>query len=106
MTVVEKDDTLQIHRLELPPFGTNAYILMCQVTKESVLVDAPGSADKILENLKETDPKYILMTHSHMDHTGALSSIKRKIEIPLAAHPEDAKRMPLSPDILFLNIPD
>ncbi len=101
MTLVEKDDTLQIHRLELPPFGTNAYILMCQVTKESVLVDAPGSADKILENLKETDPKYILMTHSHMDHTGALSSIKRKIEIPLAAHPEDAKRMPLSPDILL-----
>jgi glyoxylase-like metal-dependent hydrolase (beta-lactamase superfamily II) len=101
MAVVEKDDFLLINKLELPPFGTNAYILICQATKESVLVDAPGSAEKILENIKETDPKYILMTHSHMDHTAALGSIKRKTAIPIAAHPEDAKKMPLSPDLLL-----
>ena len=101
MTVVEKDNSIQIHRLELPPFGTNSYILICQTTKESVLIDAPGAAERILENLEGTNPKYILMTHSHMDHTGALGSIKQKMDIPLASHPADAEKMPLSPDMLL-----
>jgi hypothetical protein len=42
MAVVAKDDTIQIEKLELGPFGTNAYILTCQQTGDSVVVDAPA----------------------------------------------------------------
>ena len=101
MAVVAKDDDIQIERLELGPFGTNAYILTCQQTGESVLVDAPGEAEKILEQLKGTNPKYILMTHDHMDHVGALSRVKSELKIPLLAHSSDSAGLPSPPDNLL-----
>ena len=101
MTSVVKDDRIQIEKLELGPFGTNAYILICRSTGESVVVDAPADAGKILELLKETSPKYILITHNHMDHTGALSELKSTLELPVAAHADDAGRLPVSADQLL-----
>ena len=101
MVNMVKDDNVQIEKLELGPFGTNAYFLICRHTGASVLVDAPGEADKILAQLKGTDPKYILMTHSHMDHTGALAEVKSALNVPIAAHRDDAGSMPLKPDMLL-----
>jgi glyoxylase-like metal-dependent hydrolase (beta-lactamase superfamily II) len=101
MVNVVKDDSIQIEKLELGPFGTNAYILICRQTGASVLVDAPGEAGKILMQLKGSDPKYILMTHNHMDHTGALAEVKSALNIPVAAHCDDAGNLPLKPDMLL-----
>ena len=101
MVNVVKDDSIRIEKLELGPFGTNAYILICRQTGASVLVDAPGEADKLLAQLKGTDPKYILMTHNHMDHTGALAEVKSALNVPIAAHGDDAGNLPLKPDMLL-----
>ena len=102
MVNVVKNDSIEIEKLELGPFGTNAYILVCRLTGASVLVDAPGEASKILAQLQGTHPKYILMTHSHMDHTGALGEVKSALNVPIAAHRDDAGNLPLKPD-MFLN---
>ena len=99
MAIVAKDDTIQIEKLQTEPFGTNAYVLTCQQTGESVLVDAPAEADKIAERLKGTNPRYILLTHNHMDHIGALSELRRKLGIPLAAHAADSGNLSSSPEI-------
>jgi len=101
MVNVVKNDSIQIEKLELGPFGTNAYILICRQTGASVLVDAPGEAGKILAQLKGSDPQYILMTHNHMDHTGALAEVKSALNIPIAAHRKDAGNLPLKPDMLL-----
>jgi hydroxyacylglutathione hydrolase len=101
MVVVAKDDSIQIERLELGPFGTNAYVLVCRATGDSVLVDTPAEADKIIERLKETNPRYILITHNHMDHLGAFSELRSRLAVPVAAHPLDAERLPSPPDILL-----
>ncbi len=101
MTVVARDDDIQIDRLELGPFGTNAYVLVCRATQDSVLIDAPAEAGKVLERLEGTRPAYILITHSHFDHLGALSELKAKLGIPVAAHPWDARGLPLTPDVLL-----
>jgi hydroxyacylglutathione hydrolase len=101
MVLVVKDDNIEIERLELGPFGTNAYVLVCRATGDSVLVDTPAEANKIMERLKGTDPRYILMTHNHMDHLGAFSELKSKLGVPVAAHPLDAKRLPSPPEVLL-----
>jgi glyoxylase-like metal-dependent hydrolase (beta-lactamase superfamily II) len=101
MVTVAKDDRIEIGKLELGPFGTNAYFMTCRKTSASVLVDAPGEAGKILAQLKGTDPKYILMTHNHMDHTGALAEVKSALNVPIAAHRDDASTLPLQPDMLL-----
>ena len=101
MVNVVKDDSIQIEKLELGAFGTNAYVLSCLKTDESVVVDAPAEAKKILEQLEGTNPKYILITHNHMDHTGALSELKSALNVPVGAHADDAGRLPVQPDILL-----
>ncbi len=101
MANVVKDDQVQIDKLELGPFGTNAYILICRKTAESVVVDAPADAGKIMDLLKNTSPRYILITHNHMDHTGALSDLKSALNIPIFAHAADAGGLPVAADQLI-----
>ena len=101
MATVVNNDRIQVDRLELGPFGTNSYILICQKTNESVVVDAPGEAGMVVERLKETQPKYILMTHDHFDHIGGLVELRSALEVPVAAHPADANDLPLEPDLLL-----
>lgn len=99
MKVMVDDEAIEIIRMELGPWGTNAYVVVCHATDECLLVDAPGEADKILTQLTGTKPKYIVITHSHIDHIGALEELKSKLKIPVAVHPADASGLQLKPDM-------
>ena len=96
---VAQDNRVKIIRLELGPFGTNCYIVVCQVTGCCMVVDAPGEADKILKRLNGTDPEYIVITHSHFDHIGALDELKERLKIPVAIHSTGFKNLSFRPDI-------
>ncbi|MBN2462335.1 MAG: MBL fold metallo-hydrolase [Dehalococcoidia bacterium] len=96
---VVQDSAVTIIRLELGPFGTNAYILICQATLDSVVVDAPGEADEIVRQLAKTNPRYILITHNHFDHIMALDELKAKLKVPVVTHPLDAVGLSSPPDI-------
>ena len=101
MAVIAKDAALQIERLTLGPFGTNAYIVVCLKTLASVLIDTPAEADTIMKKLQGTKPQYILLTHNHQDHTGALTELHSRLKVPLAAHALDSENLPDTPDILL-----
>lgn len=94
-----EDDSIGITRLELGPYGTNAYIVVCKTSGKSLVVDAPGDAGKILEHLAGARPRYIVITHGHFDHTGAIGELKSALGIPVAVHPLDAAGLPYPPDI-------
>ena len=93
------NSNLEIESLQLGPFGTNAYVLTGRQTRDSVLIDAPAEANRLIESLEGTNPRYILLTHSHMDHIGALAEIRSRLKIPLAAHAADAGRLSSPPEI-------
>ena len=99
--MAEKKESIRIERYELGPFGTNSYIMTFLKTGDCVVVDAPGDAPKIVGQLKRKNPRYILMTHNHMDHTGALAELKTTLDVPIAAHAADAGRLPVPPDTLL-----
>ncbi|MDY6893267.1 MAG: MBL fold metallo-hydrolase [Chloroflexota bacterium] len=101
MLPVEKDEHIQIDRLETAPFGTNAYVIVCSTTGDSVLIDAPGESGRILERLRGTNPRYILITHGHLDHLLALTEIKSHLAVPVAAHPLEVEALPSTADILL-----
>ncbi len=103
MTIVAEDDIIMIEKFELGPFGTNAYIVTCRVSRYSALIDAPAEENIIKDKLKNTIPQYILLTHNHMDHTGALSQLRAELKIPLAAHDSDARNLTPPAEILLNN---
>jgi glyoxylase-like metal-dependent hydrolase (beta-lactamase superfamily II) len=97
---VARNYRIQIDRLELGPFSTNAYILTCRKTGDSVVIDAPSEAGKILEELEKTHPQYTLIKHNHFDHVGTLSQLRSALNVSVAAHPADAHDLPVPADIL------
>ncbi len=99
--IVVNDGNVRIERLELGSWGTNAYVVVCLQTGVSVLVDAPAEAAKILKSLEGTKPAYILITHSHSDHTGALPELRARLKVPVGIHSADAGSLSHSPEMLL-----
>jgi hydroxyacylglutathione hydrolase len=93
------DDSISIKRLTLGHYQTNAYIVVCLKTNESLVVDAPAKVSKIVEYLSGTNPRYILLTHDHYDHTGVLTSLRSRLKAPLAANLLDSTTLKKPPEI-------
>lgn len=100
-SLVIKGEHVRIQRLELGPYNTNAYVVLNEATGHSILVDAPAEAAILAGCLKGTVPQYILMTHGHHDHVGALAEIHASLGIPVASHEADASHLPVSPEVLL-----
>jgi len=100
MPAIAEDANMRIEQLDVGGgMVSNAYLLVCKETGDSVIVDAPGDADRIVEQVDGTKSRYVLITHNHFDHLGALGGLRSRLEIPVAAHPLDP--LPSPPDLLL-----
>ena len=80
---------LKIRTCQVGPWGLNAYALVCWESRKSVLID-PGADPEALERLlAESDPVAIVLTHTHSDHTGSLAEMRKRLRVPVMAHPGD-----------------
>ncbi len=98
---IANDKDIRIEKLTLGIYETNTYIVVCQKTKESLVVDAPARASEIITALEGTQPKYILLTHDHYDHTGVIVSLRARLKAPLACHELDSFQLKTPPEIIL-----
>lgn len=79
---------------------TNCYIIVDEETKETMIIDPGGEAEKIIEliDILEGKVKYIYLTHCHGDHIGAVREIKNKKGGKILIHSEDYEGLK-NPDI-------
>ena len=72
-------------------FRVNNYILFDEETKDAVLIDAGGDFKEIKSALDElgANLKYLLNTHSHMDHIAGDEEIQRNFDVPIYMHKDD-----------------
>jgi hydroxyacylglutathione hydrolase len=101
LMVILNNSAIFIDKLTLGPYETNAYIVVCLKTKESLVVDAPAKASDIIKSLSGTKPQYILLTHDHYDHTGVIVSLRSRLKVPLAAHSLDSTQLKRPPEIFL-----
>lgn len=81
--------------LRVGPLETNCYILGDEQSKEAVVIDPGGDfadIDRELKKLKLT-VKYIILTHGHFDHTGALAQLKKTTAAEILIHSADANML-------------
>jgi glyoxylase-like metal-dependent hydrolase (beta-lactamase superfamily II) len=99
--LVYEDKQLLIKKLTLGLYETNTYILVCQANKESLVIDAPADLNTIIDHLDGTIPQYILLTHDHIDHIGALDMLRTKLRVPLATHEYSSYQLEKPPELLL-----
>lgn len=82
---------MKIDKIVEPYFGENMYILIDEETKSCAVIDPGGASDKILNYIKKNslDLKYIILTHGHGDHIGAVNDIKSKTNVTVIAHNDE-----------------
>jgi glyoxylase-like metal-dependent hydrolase (beta-lactamase superfamily II) len=82
---------MKIKTLALGAYGANCYILCAEGAREGLLIDPGDNAGVILRELEKLGIKlkYILLTHGHPDHCGALAELKAATGALFGIHPAD-----------------
>lgn len=82
---------LELQWCPVGSLGTNCYLIKNKTTKELLIVDPGGSADRISMKIASMDvkPAAILLTHGHFDHILAVEELKEKYQIPVYAMEEE-----------------
>ncbi|GHC03997.1 MBL fold metallo-hydrolase [Cerasicoccus arenae] len=86
---------MQIEVFELPPIGTNAYLLSDAERGEAILIDAPMMAWETIaprldgDGLKLTA---VLLTHGHFDHVLGAATFNQQ-GVPVYAHADDREML-------------
>jgi len=82
---------LQVEPLIVGALYSNCYIVWDEQVKQGVVIDPGEDADIILGKINELGIKikYILATHGHFDHVGAVAPLKKEIKAEFLAHKED-----------------
>lgn len=96
-----KPGDIVIKKFSIGPYDNQVYILIDPETKDSVIIDAPFDLRPIVDNAKGTNPQYILLTHGHPDHWGALDELRQELKIPAAIHLADLYRLPKGTEFEF-----
>lgn len=70
--------------------AANTYIVYDENTLDGVMVDPSDRADILIKEANGINIKYILLTHPHFDHIGALEETSQHFNAPVVIHKEDA----------------
>lgn len=83
---------LDLRIIPVTPFSQNCSLLFDTESKEAILVDPGGEANKILGEIEKLDLtlKEVWLTHGHLDHAGGADEIREKTGVPvIGPHKDD-----------------
>ena len=72
-------------------FQQNCTLLCCEQSGKAAVTDPGGEVDRIVQtaNANNTEIEKILITHAHVDHTGAVAELARRLTIPIEGPHKD-----------------
>lgn len=83
-----------IKTMPLGHLQANCYIVTDEATLECAVIDPGGESNTVLDYLEDNKLKckYILLTHGHFDHTGAVEEVQRSTGATIAINAKDAAK--------------
>jgi glyoxylase-like metal-dependent hydrolase (beta-lactamase superfamily II) len=82
-----------VKALVVGPFASNCFIVGSEKTKEGMVIDPGADVKNILNTVRDLGLSVVLIvaTHNHIDHVGALRSLKDATGAEYAVHEADSK---------------
>ena len=76
---------LQVKIVPVTAFQQNCSIIWDTDTKEAILIDAGGEAEKLKAEVEALGltVKALWLTHGHLDHAGAVGALKKAWNVPV-----------------------
>jgi glyoxylase-like metal-dependent hydrolase (beta-lactamase superfamily II) len=84
----EGDDVI-IRKITVGDMDNNVYVLECPETHDGLIVDGCFEPDSIIAGAKGANVIGIVQTHGHFDHVQALPELRKRLGVPVHAHPAD-----------------
>src|SRR6185295_10062370 len=75
----------------LGPFATNAYLVTCEATRETAVIDVGFDAEEMAGEIDRHDlsVRYLLNTHAHYDHAAGMAELQRRVGGTYWLHRDD-----------------
>jgi glyoxylase-like metal-dependent hydrolase (beta-lactamase superfamily II) len=82
---------LAVETVVVSPFQQNCRVILDRDTGEVVVVDPGDEAERLIDAVRRTGGKvrWILATHGHLDHVGAVAPVRDAWKAPFAIHSGD-----------------
>jgi hydroxyacylglutathione hydrolase len=84
---------VNVQTLTVGAFQENCYLVVDEHSNRAVIVDPGSEGERLVEAIERSGAtlEAIWITHAHVDHVGAIASVKRKWDVPIYLHPLDRR---------------
>lgn len=82
-----------VERIPAGIYAANCYLVYSEDDKAAIIVDPGGDVDDLVNEIDKNklDLKYIVLTHGHGDHIGAVMALKDRYKVQVLIHEDDAE---------------
>ncbi len=91
---------IEIRMLTLGAVQTNCYIVTCQQTMHTAVIDPADHGRRLAATIRDEglELTHILLTHAHFDHVGGLAHLKEEYPaVDIYIHPEAVQMLSMAP---------
>ena len=75
----------------MPPFEKNGYVVASSATGDAIVIDPGDEIEQLIAIVRRmgVTVRYIMLTHSHLDHISGCNEAKAEWDVPLVLHKDD-----------------
>ena len=84
---------MKIKKIEPWQSCSNTYIIYDELTMEGVMVDPGGMGEMLLSEAGDIKIRYVILTHAHFDHIGALGYVCEKTGASVVIYEDEASSL-------------
>ena len=84
---------MYVRTITVGAFQENSYLVVDEESGRAVIIDPGGEGQRLVGEIERSKATLdaIWITHAHVDHVGAIASVKERWNVPVYLHPSDRR---------------